>query len=219
MIDPFSEFKNSLIKEIKILHKRFKLNTAIPIKSHDKIDILADTLVSVDDIKLSEFDSIKNNLEKGLPYKESVKKELELWEPEIINLLVSKLVEILKNEKVIDFKNYPDLRIYWKLRKIFSKEEIDNWSQIDYDWAIWNLQQDFIDKDEFDDRNLEKRKVWMNRDLYKAIKKEEETKKQQKLEEEQLLKKLIEDEKSKRFNVEFELVDAEENDIPTIISE
>ena len=150
MLNPLDLLKQSLLTDIKVLGKTFTFDTSKPIKSLNKVEILTDILVAVEKLNLEDFSTIKEGLEKGLTLEQAKKQEIESWEPEIINILVQKYLNIIKDKKPIDFKNLPDLRIYWKLRKIFSKEEIDNFSQLDYDWAVYNLQQDEIDKDEFD---------------------------------------------------------------------
>lgn len=218
MLNPLSNFKKSLLKDIIVLGKKFTFNTANSLKSLNKIDILINTLDSVENVKLSEFDSIKNELERGLTYEEAVKKEIESWEPEIINILVTKLIKILENQETIDFKKYPDLRIYWKIRKIFSKEEVDEFTDIDWQWCLYNLQEDFKEKDEFDDRNLEKRKPWYNTELYNHINKKEQEKKEQEQENKLLIQKLMEQQNINTKNYEIELVE-EEEDIPTVIEE
>lgn len=218
MLNPLSEFKQSLLKDITVLGKKYTFNTANSLKSLNKVDILVNTLVKVENVNISEFDSVKSELERGLTLEQAIKEEIESWEPEIINILVNKYVELLKNQKPIDFKNYPDLRIYWKIRKIFSKEEVDNFSQIDYDWCLWNLQEDFKEKDEFDDRNLEKRKPWYNTELYNHINKKEQEKQEEEQSNKLLIQKLMERQGINTNNVEIELVN-EEEDIPSIIEE
>ena len=218
MLNPLSEFKQSLLKDITVLGKKYTFNTANSLKSLNKVDILVNTLVKVENVNISEFDSVKSELERGLTLEQAIKEEIESWEPEIINILVNKYVELLKNQKPIDFKNYPDLRIYWKIRKIFSKEEVDNFSQIDYDWCLWNLQEDFKEKDEFDDRNLEKRKPWYNTELYNHINKKEKEKQEEEQSNKLLIQKLMEQQGINTNNLEIELVN-EEEDIPSIIEE
>lgn len=218
MLNPLSEFKQSLLKDITVLGKKYTFNTANSLKSLNKVDILVNTLVKVENVNISEFDSVKSELERGLTLEQAIKEEIESWEPEIINILVNKYVELLKNQKPIDFKNYPDLRIYWKIRKIFSKEEVDNFSQIDYDWCLWNLQEDFKEKDEFDDRNLEKRKPWYNTELYNHINKKEKEKQEEEQSNKLLIQKLMEQQGVNTNNIEIELVN-EEEDIPSIIEE
>ena len=218
MLNPLSEFKQSLLKDITVLGKKYTFNTANSLKSLNKVDILVNTLVKVENVNISEFDSIKSELERGLTLEQAIKEEIESWEPEIINILVNKYVELLKNQKPIDFKNYPDLRIYWKIRKIFSKEEVDNFSQIDYDWCLWNLQEDFKEKDEFDDRTLEKRKPWYNTELYNHINKKEKEKQEEEQSNKLLIQKLMEQQGINTNNLEIELVN-EEEDIPSIIEE
>lgn len=215
MIDPLTKFKESLLKTVEIQNKKFTFNPFIKITSLDPVQLLSEGLKAVDGINLVDFDTIKNS--KNI--NEAIRLEILSWDSSLVELLVKHLISLIQKNKEIDFdKEYP-LRAYWKIRKIFSKEEIDSWDELTWQWAYYNINKDEIEKDEFDNRALEKRKPWYNTELYQAIRKDEEAKKQQKLEEEHLLKKLIEDEKSKRFNAEFELVDAEENDIPTIIGE
>ena len=73
------------------------------------------------------------------------------------------------------------------------------------------------EEDEFDDRNLEKRKMWMNLDLFKHFNKVEEQKKSEEQENKLLIQKLIEKQGIDSNNYEIELV--EEEDIPTVIEE
>lgn len=217
MLDPLSIFKQSLLKKVKVMDKTFTFDLSKPLKSLNKVDILANGLKAVENLNLTDFGEVKQGIERGLTEQEAIKQEIESWEPEVINILVNKYIELLKKQEPVDFKKLPDLRIYWKLRKIFSKEEIDNFSDIDYQWAIWNLQEDFKEEDEFDDRNLEKRKMWMNLDLFKHFNKVEEQKKAEEQENKLLIQKLMEKQGLKSDNYEIELV--EEEDIPTVIEE
>ena len=98
-----------------------------------------------------------------------------------------------------------------------NKEEVDNFSDIDYQWAIFNLQEDFKEAEEADDRNLEKRKAWMNLDLYNHLNKKEQEKQQEAEENKLLIQKLIEQQGIDSDKYQIELV--EEEDIPTIIEE
>ena len=217
MLDPLSIFKQSLLKKVKVMNKTFTFDLSKPLKSLNKVDILVNGLKAVENLNLTDFGEVKQGIERGLTEQEAIKEEISSWEIEIIDILVGKYIELLKEQEPIDFKKMPDLRIYWKLRKIFTKEEIDNWSQIDYDWAIWNLQEDFKEEDEFDDRNLEKRKIWMNLDLFKHIHEAEEQKKAEEQENKLLIQKLIEKQGINSNNYEIELV--EDEDIPTVIEE
>lgn len=216
-MNPLEEFEKSFLKECIVLNKKFIFNLSSNLKSLNKVDILCDCLVSVDDINLENFTSIQQSMSNGLSFKQAKKIEIESWEPEIINILVNKFINFIKNKEPIDFKKLPDLRIYWKLRKIFSKEELNNFSSIAWDWAIWNLQEDFKEKDEFDDRALEKRKPWYSIDLYNHIHKVEEQKKSEEQENKLLIQKLMEKQGIDSNNYEIELV--EEEDIPTVIEE
>ena len=217
MLDPLSIFKQSLLKEVKVMDKTFTFDLSKPLKSLNKVDILLNGLKAVENLNLSDFNEVKQDIERGLTEQEAIKEEISSWEIEIINILVNKYIELLKAQEPIDFKKMPDLRIYWKLRKIFTKEEIDNWSQIDYDWAIWNLQEDFKENDEFDDRQLEKRKPWYSIELFNHIHKVEEQKKSEEQENKLLIQKLMEKQGIDSNNYEIELV--EEEDIPTVIEE
>lgn len=217
MLDPLSIFKQSLLKKVKVMDKTFTFDLSKPLKSLNKVDILVNGLKAVENLNLTDFGEVKQSIERGLTEQEAIKQEIESWEPEVINILVNKYIELLKKQEPIDFKKLPDLRIYWKLRKIFSKEEIDNFSDIDYQWAIFNLQEDVKEEDEFDDRNLEKRKMWMNLDLFKHFNKVEEQKKAEEQENKLLIQKLMEKQGLKSDNYEIELV--EEEDIPTVIEE
>lgn len=216
MLNPLSAFKQTFLKDVKVMGKTFTFDTSKPLKTLNKVEILVDILKSVENINISEFDSIKEAIEKGLTLEQAKKQEIESWEPEIIDILVKKYIQIIKDKKPIDFSKLPDLRIYWKIRKIFSKEEVDNWSDIDYEWAVYNIQEDFKEQDEFDDRNLEKRKAWMNLDLYNHINKKEQEKKQQEQENKLLIQKMMEQQGIDSDKFEIELVDEE---LPSIIEE
>ena len=213
MINPLEKFKQSLLKTIEINNKKFTFNPFIKIKSINKIDILAEGLKAIDDIKLIDFNTIKYKENKI----EAIKEEIGSWDADLTDLLFNKFVKLIEENKEIDFKKEKDLRIYWKIRKIFSKEEIDTWSDFEWTWAYENVYQDEIEKDEFDNRSLEKRKIWYNPELFNAIRKQKDIEKQQKQEEKQIINKLIAEKGFKLENVE--LIDAEENDIPMIIEE
>ena len=216
MLNPLSAFKQTFLKDVKVMGKTFTFDTSKPIKTLNKVDILVDILQSVENINISEFDSIKEAIEKGLTLEQAKKQEIESWEPEIIDILVKKYIQLIKDKKPIDFSKLPDLRIYWKIRKIFSKEEVDNWSDIDYEWAIHNIQEDFKEQDEFDDRALEKRKPWYSVELYNHINKKEQEKKQQEQENKLLIQKMMEQQGIDSDKFEIELVDEE---LPSIIEE
>ena len=218
MLNPLDLLKQSLLVDIKVLGKTFTFDTSKPIKSLNKVEILINILVAVEKLNLEDFSTIKEGIEKGLTLEQAKKQEIESWEPEIINILVQKYLNIIKDKKPIDFKNLPDLRIYWKLRKIFSKEEIDNFSQIDYDWAVYNLQQDEIDKDEFDNRALEKRKPWYSIELFNHLNKKKEEQAQTEQNNKLLIQKMMEKQGLNSENYEIELVE-DEDDLPSIIEE
>ena len=213
-MNPLEKFKQSLLKTIKIQNTNFTFNPFIKIKSINKIDVLAEGLKAIDDIKLIDFEEVKNSNKE---LKEAIKDEIGSWDTNLTDLLFEKFVDLIQNNKEIDFEKEKDLRVYWKIRKIFGKEEIDTWGDLEWSWAYWNVAQDEIDKDKFDDRALEKRKVWYNPELLNAIKKQKDIEKQQKDEEKLILNKLMTDKGIKLENVE--LIDAEENDIPMIIED
>ena len=214
MINPLEKFKQSLLKTIKIQNTNFTFNPFIKIKSINKIDVLAEGLKKINDIKLEDLDEIKNS-KKDLT--EAIKEEIGSWDTNLTDLLFKRFVNLMQENKEIDFEKEKDLRVYWKIRKIFGKEEIDTWGDLEWSWAYWNVAQDEIDKDEFDNKALEKRKIWYNPELLSVLKKQEDIKKQQKQEEKQILNKLIAEKGFKLENIE--LVDAEENDIPMIIED
>lgn len=217
MLNPLDAFKSTFLKDVKVMGKTFTFDTSKPLKTLNKVEILVNILVAVEKVNLEDFSTIKEALDKGLTKEEAIKEEILSWEPEIIDLLVNKYIELLKKQEPIDFKKLPDLRIYWKIRKIFSKEEVDNFSDIDYQWAVWNLQEDFKEKDEFDDRALEKRKPWYSIELFNHLHKKEQEKKQEEQENKLLIQKLMEKQGVDPNNFEIELV--EEEDIPTVIEE
>lgn len=212
MINPLEKFKQSLLKTVKIQDIKFTFNPFIKIKSINKIDVLAEGLKEINDIKLEDLDEIKNSKKELI---EAIKEEIGSWDTNLTDLLFKRFVNLIQENKEIDFEKEKDLRVYWKIRKIFSKEEIDTWGDLEWSWAYWNVAQDEIDKDKFDDRALEKRKVWYNPELLNAIKKQKDIEKQQKEEETLILNKLMAEKGFKLENVE--LIDAEENDIPMVI--
>lgn len=219
IVNPLTAFKNSLLKEVEVFGKKFTFDPSIKIKSTNKIDLLADGLKAVDGFNLKDFSNIREEIDKGINEEEAVKKEIDSWDSKITDILFDKFISLLQKYNEIDFDKLPDLRIYWKIRKIFSKEEIDSWSDCEWQWAVYNIYQDEIDQDKFDDRRLEKRKMWYNSDLYGHIIKAKEAKEAEKEEQKSLIKKLFEKQYPSASNVEFEVVDAEENDIPSIIEE
>ena len=213
-MNPLEKFKQSLLKTIKINNNKFTFNPFIKINSINKIDILAEGLKAINDIKLIDFEEVKNSNKE---LKEAIKDEIGSWDTNLTDLLFEKFVSLIQENKQIDFEKEKDLRVYWKIRKIFSKEEIDSWGDLEWSWAYWNVAQDEIDKDEFDNRALEKRKIWYNPKLLNAIKKQKDIEKQQKDEETLILNKLMAEKGFKLENVE--LIDAEENDIPMVIED
>lgn len=219
IVNPLTAFKNSLLKEVEVFGKKFTFDPSIKIKSTNKIDLLADGLKAVDGFNLKDFSNIREEIDKGINEEEAIKKEIDSWDSKITDILFDKFISLLQKYNEIDFDKLPDLRIYWKIRKIFSKEEIDSWSDCEWQWAVYNIYQDEIDQDKFDDRRLEKRKIWYNSDLYGHIIKAKEAKEAEKEEQKSLIKKLFEKQYQSASNVEFEVVDAEENDIPSIIEE
>ena len=219
IVNPLTAFKNSLLKEVEVFGKKFTFDPSIKIKSTNKIDLLADGLKAVDGFNLKDFSNIREEIDKGINEEEAIKKEIDSWDSKITDVLFNKFISLLQKYNEIDFEKLPDLRIYWKIRKIFSKEEVDSWSDCEWQWAVYNIYQDEIDQDKFDDRRLEKRKMWYNSDLYGHIIKAKETKEAEKEEQKSLIKKLFEKQYPSASNVEFEVVDAEENDIPSIIEE
>lgn len=219
IVNPLTAFKNSLLKEVEVFGKKFTFDPSIKIKSTNKIDLLADGLKAVDGFNLKDFSNIREEIDKGINEEEAIKKEIDSWDSKITNILFDKFISLLQKYNEIDFEKLPDLRVYWKIRKIFSKEEVDSWSDCEWQWAVYNIYQDEIDQDKFDDRRLEKRKMWYNSDLYGHIIKAKEAKEAEKEEQKSLIKKLFEKQYPSASNVEFEVVDAEENDIPSIIEE
>lgn len=215
-MNPLKDFENTFLKECRVLGKKFVFNTSENIKSLNKVDILIDCLVSVNDVPLVNFDTISDKVSKGLDLKEAKREEIESWEPEIIDILVKKYINIIKDKKPIDFKNLPDLRIYWKLRKIFSEEELNNFSRISWEWAIWNIQEDLKEDEEFDERALERRKPWYSIELFNHLNKKEQEKQQQEQENKLLIQKMMEEQGVNPNNFEIELVDEE---LPSIIEE
>ena len=59
MLNPLSAFKQTFLKDVKVMGKTFTFDTSKPIKTLNKVDILVDILQSVENINISEFDSIK----------------------------------------------------------------------------------------------------------------------------------------------------------------
>ena len=51
-MNPLEEFEKSFLKECIVLNKKFIFNLSSNLKSLNKVDVLCDCLVSVDDINL-----------------------------------------------------------------------------------------------------------------------------------------------------------------------
>lgn len=218
-MNPLSEFKKSLLKDVTLFGKKFTFDPNITITSLNKVDILSDCLISVNDINIKNFDSVQSAIESGISEHTAIKNEIMDWDSDIVDQLIVKFSTILQNQKPIDFEQYPNLRVYWKIRKIFSKEEIDTFTKTDWEWAAYNIQQDELDQDKFDDRKLEKRKPWYNTELYNHINKEEQLKEADKQNSIATLKNMLKDKDPRFLDAEIELIDAEENDLPTIIED
>lgn len=216
MLNPLSAFKKTFLKDVEVMDKTFTFDTSKPIKTLNKVDILIDILKAVNKVNLEDFSTIRECLDKGLSLEEAKKQEIESWDLEIIDILVKKYINIIKDKKQIDFSKLPDLRIYWKIRKIFGKDEVDNWSDIDYEWAVYNLQEDLKEKEEFDERALERRKPWYSVELYNHLNKKEQEKKQVEQEHKLLIQKMMEEQGANPNNFEIELIDEE---LPSVIEE
>jgi len=72
----------------------------------------------------------------------------------------------------------PESRLYWKLRDKFSLEELKNFSQEHFIWAIENLKLD--QKDDFGTRKdfFEALQPWLDREQYNYIREQKEIKEQ-----------------------------------------
>ena len=219
MINPLTQFRNSLYKKVRILNKTVEFDPYIQVNSLNKIDILSKVFKSVDGISILDFDTVKDYIQEGLSKEEAIKQEIGSWDSNLINTLIDCYTKLKKETDKINFKDFPNLRIYWKIRKIFSKEEVDSWTEIEWNWAVYNIYEDMLEQDKFDDRQLEKRKPWYNTDLFNHLVKEKSIRESEKQSEENLIKKFIKEQNPNLTDIELDIVEAEENDIPTIIEE
>ena len=219
MINPLTQFRNSLYKKVNVSGKIVEFDPYVQIDSLNKIDILSKVFKSVDNISILDFDTVKDYIQEGFSKEEAIKQEIGSWDSNLINTLINCYTKIKKETNKINFKDYPNLRIYWKIRKIFSKEEVDSWTEIEWNWAVYNIYEDMLEQDKFDDRQLEKRKPWYNTDLFNQKKKKKSIRESEKQSEENLIKKFIKEQNPNLTDIELDIVEAEENDIPTIIEE
>lgn len=219
MINPLTQFRNSLYKKVNVSGKIVEFDPYVQIDSLNKIDILSKVFKSVDNISILDFDTVKDYIQEGFSKEEAIKQEIGSWDSNLINTLINCYTKIKKETNKINFKDYPNLRIYWKIRKIFSKEEVDSWTEIEWNWAVYNIYEDMLEQDKFDDRQLEKRKPWYNTDLFNHLVKEKSIRESEKQSEENLIKKFIKEQNPNLTDIELDIVEAEENDIPTIIEE
>ena len=219
MINPLTQFRNSLYKKVRILNKTVEFDPYIQVNSLNKIDILSKVFKSVDGISILDFDTVKDYIQEGLSKEEAIKQEIGSWDSNLINTLIDCYTKLKKETDKINFKDFPNLRIYWKIRKIFSKEEVDSWTEIEWNWAVYNIYEDMLEQDKFDDRQLEKRKPWYNTDLFNHLVKEKSIRESEKQSEENLIRKFIKEQNPNLTDIELDIVEAEENDIPTIIEE
>lgn len=217
IINPLDNFKKSLLKTIIIKDKKFTVDISLKYDIYNKLSLLSRGLISIDNIKLEDIDSVKEDISSGIDKEEAIKNEIGSWDSRLTDILYTKYLELLSQYQNIDFDKETELRLYWKIRKIFSRDEIDNWSEVDWRWAYYNIFKDEEEQNKFDDTALEKRKPWYNYDLWKGINKnkqdEEMAKEQEKIEN----KKFIEDilkKQNPNVKVDFELVD---DDTPIII--
>ena len=219
MINPLTQFRNSLYKKVRILNKTVEFDPYIQVNSLNKIDILSKVFKSVDGISILDFDTVKDYIQEGLSKEEAIRQEIGSWDSNLINTLIDCYTKLKKETDKINFKDFPNLRIYWKIRKIFSKEEVDSWTEIEWNWAVYNIYEDMLEQDKFDDRQLEKRKPWYNTDLFNHLVKEKSIRESEKQSEENLIRKFIKEQNPNLTDIELDIVEAEENDIPTIIEE
>lgn len=219
MINPLIQFRNSLYKKVNVSGKIVEFDPYVQIDSLNKIDILSKVFKSVDGISILDFDTVKDYIQEGLSKEEAIKEEIGSWDSNLINTLINCYTKLKKETNKINFKDFPNLRIYWKIRKIFSKEEVDSWTEIEWNWAVYNIYEDMLEQDKFDDRQLEKRKPWYNTDLFNHLVKEKSIRESEKQSEENLIKKFIKEQNPNLTDIELDIVEAEENDIPTIIEE
>lgn len=181
-MNPLDEYKKCLTENFKLGTHIIRIKTLSSSElekletsanaTENKIKTLSSAIVSVDNIELKDFDSVKNSLQAGKTLSESICEEIGNWDSEVINILYhnfSTLVYRYQKEKENDkdLSQKPQLRFYWKLRKMFSKEEIDSWDSIDWDWAFANLREDIKERQKLIEDIVEYIKPYLNFDLYK----------------------------------------------------
>lgn len=168
------ELKKEFIKEEVINGKRFKFSIYDfnHVKNiYDSAGVLADTLISVNDIKLNNFEEIRKDIENGMDEFQARKKEILTWDNSLVKLLVTAVFSAKDNADKnthINFDKYPFLRLYWKFIKMFGKDEIDSWGSIEWDWAIYNYEKDLKEEHNKEEYEFERLKPWRNLELFKA---------------------------------------------------
>lgn len=108
------------------------------------------------------------------------------------------------------------------MRSKFSKEEIENWDSLDYQWAIENIQKDEEEKFDMIKNILEFLKPYLNLELYKAEQNKERENKLQNIKDNQVIKEFnTEDTQfsidSKGGDVFSDTIDFVEDEIPLIL--
>lgn len=110
------------------------------------------------------------------------------------------------------------------MRSKFSKEEIENWDSLDYQWAIENIQKDEEEKFDMIKNILEFLKPYLNLELYKAEQNKERENKLQNVKDNQIIKEFNTSDTqfsidSKGGDVFSDTIDFVEDEIPLILEE
>lgn len=110
------------------------------------------------------------------------------------------------------------------MRGRFSKEEIENWDSLDYQWAIENIQKDEEEKFNVIKNILEFLKPYLNLELYKAEQNIEKENKLQSIKDNKIIKEF--NTKDTQFSIDSkggdvfsDTIEFEEDEIPLILEE
>lgn len=214
-MNPLDEYKKSSVENFNLGTHIVKIKTLSYNETKfieeaknaidSKIRTLAKAIISVDNVELKDFDSvIQSQKENKLTIEQSICQEIGSWDSNAIEVLYGFFVALTyrhRKEKAVNknLSENPQLRIYWKLRKIFSKEEIDSWDSEDWNWAFDNLREDRKEQLDLIKDVIDYIKPYLNMDLYKWENKKEKENKARKAADNKVVQKYNTD------KVEFEI--------------
>lgn len=134
----------------------------------DSAGILAESVISIDGIPIDDIDEIREDIGKGMEAYEARRREILTWDCSLVRLIAASILSKVSETRPYDFGKKPFLRIYWKMVQMFGTAEVDGWGRLEWEWALYNYEKDLKDEHDRAEAEFERRKPWMNLDLYRA---------------------------------------------------